>query len=89
MYTPGGRNLSSLVEDIHVRTLEASQSTDLDMLEFLGIDIALQCIQGELLNNTSKLEEINKRIKKDTRKLEEVKMILLFLMNKDRYTAID
>ena len=64
--------LSSLVEDIHVKTREASQNTDFDMREFLGIDKALQSIQGELLNNTSKLTEINKRIKRDTKKLEEV-----------------
>ena len=64
--------LSSLVEDIHVKTREASQNTDLDMRQFLGIDDALQGIQGELLNNTSKLTEINKRIKRDTKKLEEV-----------------
>ena len=44
--------LSSLVEDIHVKTQEASQNTDLDMREFLGIDKASQSIQGELLNNT-------------------------------------
>ena len=43
------------------------------MREFLGIDKALQSIQGELLNNTSKLTEIDKRIKRDTKKLEEVK----------------
>ena len=36
------------------------------------IDKALQSIQGELLNNTSKLAEIDKRIKIDTKKLEEV-----------------
>ena len=64
--------LSSLVEDIHVKTRKASQNTDLDMREFLGIDKTLQSIQGELLNNTSKLTEINKRIKRDTKKLEEV-----------------
>ena len=64
--------LSSLVEDIHVQTREASQNTDLHMREYLGIDKALQSIQGELLNNTSKLTEINKRIKRDTKKLEEV-----------------
>ena len=64
--------LSSLAEDIHVKTWEASQNTDLDMREFLGIDKALQSIQGELLNNTSKLTEINKSIKRDTKKLEEV-----------------
>ena len=42
------------------------------MLEFLGIGKAIQSIESELLNNTSKLTEINKRIKRDTKKLEEV-----------------
>ena len=42
------------------------------MQEFLGTDKALQSIQGELSNNTSKLKEINKRIKRDTKKFEEV-----------------
>ena len=65
-------DLSSLVEDIHIKTREASQNTDLDMREFLGIDKALQSIQGELANNTSKLTEIDKRIKRDTKNLEEV-----------------
>ena len=64
--------LLSLVENVHVKIQEASQNTDLDMREFLSIDEALQSIQGELLNNTSKLTEINKRIKRDTKKLEEV-----------------
>ena len=64
--------LSSLVGNIHVKTREASQNTDLDMREFLGIDKALRSILGELLNSTSKLTEIDKRIKRDTKKLEEV-----------------
>ena len=42
------------------------------MRKFLGIDKALQRMQGELLNNTLKLTEIDKRIKRDTKKLEEV-----------------
>ena len=67
------RELSSLVEDIHTKTEEGSQNTDLDMQEFLGINKSLQSIQGELLNNTSELTEINKRIQRDTKKLEEVK----------------
>ena len=54
--------LLSLAEEIHVKTREALQNTDLDMREFLGINKALQSIQGELLNNTSKLTEINKSI---------------------------
>ena len=61
-----------MVEDVHVEIRETSQNTDLDMREFLGIDKALQRIQGELLNNTSKLTQINKRIERDTKKLEEV-----------------
>ena len=52
------KELSSLVEDIHVKTREAIQNTDCDMREFLGIDKTLQSIQGELLNNTSKLTGI-------------------------------
>ena len=64
--------LSSLVEDIHVKAREASQNTDLAMREFLGIDKVVQSIQGEFLNNTSKLRKINKRIQRDTKKLEEI-----------------
>ena len=66
------KELSSLVENIHIKTREASQNTDLDMREFLGIDKALQSIEGELLSNTSKLTEIDKCIKRDNKKLEEV-----------------
>ena len=62
------KDLSSLVEDIHIKTRETSQQTNLDMQEIL----VLQSIQGELLNNTSKLTEINKRIERDTKKLKEV-----------------
>ena len=64
--------LSSLVEDIHAKTREESQNTNIDMREFLGINKALESMQGEFLINTSKLTEINKRIKRDTKKLEEV-----------------
>ena len=56
--------LSSLAQDIHVKTQEATQNNDLDMLEFLGIDKGIQTIQGELINNISKLTKINKHIKK-------------------------
>ena len=64
--------LSSLVDGIHVKTRQASQNNDLDMREFLGIDKALQSTQSELLNNTSKLTEVDKSIKRDTKKLQEV-----------------
>ena len=42
------------------------------MREFLGIDRALQSIQDELLNNTSKLKGIDEHIERDTKKLKEV-----------------
>ena len=42
------------------------------MREFLGINKALYSIQIELLNNTSKLTEMNKSIKRDTKKLKEI-----------------
>ena len=58
-----------LAEDIHVKTREASQNTDLHMEEFLGINKALQSIKVDLLSNTSKLLEIDKCIKSDTKKL--------------------
>ena len=50
--------LLSLAEDIHVKTREAFQNTDLDKLELLGIDKALQTIQAELVNDISKLTGI-------------------------------
>ena len=37
------------------------------MREFLGIDKALQTIQGELLNNTSKLTELLNESKEITK----------------------
>ena len=76
--TPPGNtlleNLLFLAEDIPVKTREALQKTDLDIGEFLGTNKILQSIQGELLNNTSKLSEINKSIKRDTKKLQEVQV---------------
>ena len=81
--------LSSLVEEIPVKTREESQNNDLDMREFLGIDKSLQSIKGELLNNTSKLTEINKNIKRDTKKLQEVENVPFILMNKGSYTGTD
>ena len=65
-------DLSSVVEDIRIKTREASQNTDLDMREFLGISKALQSINGELRNNTAKLSELDKQTKRDTAKLKEI-----------------
>ena len=64
-------DLSTLVNDVHVLTKEASQNTELDMREFLGIDAALQRIKGENLNNMSKISEIDRHIKREQDKLKE------------------
>ena len=63
--------LSSLAEEVHVKLREASQET-FHMREILAVNKALQSIQGELLNNTSKLTEIDRRIERDPKKLQEV-----------------
>ena len=65
-------HLSSVVEEIHTRTRQALQNTDLDLRELLGIDKVLQLINGELHNNTAKLSEVDKRITQDIRKLKQV-----------------
>lgn len=41
------------------------QNTDLEMSEFLGIDKALQTIQGELTKKASKLAGINEKMQKE------------------------
>ena len=65
-------DLSSVVEEIHIKTRETSQNTNLDIREIVGIDKALQSINGELRNNTAKLSELDKQIKRDTAKLKEI-----------------
>ena len=74
--------LSSLIEYIHVKTRVVSQNTHLDMREFLWTDKTLQSIQSELLNNTSKLTEINKHKKEIPKSWKKWKMVLLILINK-------
>lgn len=56
--------LTSLAEDIHDKMRKTSQNTDFDMRKYLGIDKALQSIQVEMVNNTSNLTEIDKRVRK-------------------------
>ena len=46
--------LLSLAEDVHVKTREASQNTDLDIQKYLRSNNALQSLQGKLENNNSK-----------------------------------
>ena len=82
-------DLSSLAADIHVETREASQNTDLDMQEILGIDKVLCYIQCKVLNNTSKLTEINKSVERDTETLQEVENDLTYSDEQDNYIGID
>ena len=62
----------------HNKPREASQNTDLNMSEFLGIDKALQTIKDKLANIASKLTEVNERIKKDSKKLKVVEYDLSY-----------
>ena len=64
--------ISSLAENIHVKIREASQNTDLDIREFLGIYKTLYSIQGRLINDTWTLTEIDDLIKEVSKRLEEV-----------------
>ena len=41
------------------------------MREFLGIDAAFQRIKGKIVNNTSKISEIDRHIKREQDKLKE------------------
>ena len=80
--------LSSLAEDIHAKTWEASQNKqtrniDLDMREHLEIAKTLQFTQIELVNNSTKITEIGKRIKKDSTKKKKLKLTPLILKKKD------
>ena len=74
--------LLSLIEYIHVKTWVLLQNTHLDIREFLWTDKTLQSIQSELLNNTSKLTEINKHKKEIPKSWKKWKMVLLILINK-------
>ena len=47
--------IASLAEDIHAKTRETSQSTNLHTQEFFWIVKVSQTIHGELVNNTSKI----------------------------------
>ena len=62
-----------LEEFIDEVTRDMSTNTDLDMREFLGIDKALQRIQGELKNNVGKLTEIDEHLERETKKLVEIR----------------
>ena len=57
----------NLAEDVQANQREASHNNDLDKEDILLIDRVLQSIQCELVNNTSKLTQIEKRIKRTSK----------------------
>ena len=63
--------LSSLVKDIHAKTREASQNTDLDMRGFLRIGKTLQIIQSDLVNIPPPLQK--KKTKNKTKNKRNLK----------------
>ena len=64
------QRLEEVIDEI---TRDMSTNTDLDMREFLGIDKALTRIKGELVNNVSKLTEIDAHITREHIKLAEIR----------------
>ena len=55
--------LSYLPVDIHVRKWKVSQNNNIVAQEYLRINISFQIIQGSMVNNISKLMEINGSMK--------------------------
>ena len=52
-------------------TGKTSQNTDCDMWEVLQIDKTLRIIEDKLINNNTKLTEIDRHIKNDSEKLKD------------------
>ena len=67
------QDLSKTITTVEHEVKEASQNTDLDMREMLGLDKALQRVQGELANNLGKLTSIKEHIEREKQKLRDVK----------------
>ena len=66
-------DLSRTITTVEHEVKEASQNTDLNMREMLGLDKALQRVQGELANNLGKLTSIKEHIEREQQKLRDVK----------------
>ena len=64
--------LSRTITTVEHEVKEASQNTDLDMREMLGLE-ALQRLQGELANNLGKLTSIKEHIGREEQKLKDIK----------------
>ena len=61
----------ALANYIHVKARELPQNTNIDMWELAGLNKALQSIQGKLINNTSNLTNVNKRINKGSKSFKK------------------
>ena len=66
-------DLSRTITTVEHEVKEASQNTDLNMREMLGLDKALQRVEGELANNLRKLTSIKEHIEREQQKLRDVK----------------
>ena len=66
------QDLSRSITTVEHGVREASLNTDLDMREMLGLDKALQRVQGELANNLGKLTSINRHIECEEQKLKDI-----------------
>ena len=66
------QDLSGIITTVEHEVKEASQNTDLDMREMLGLDKALQRVQGELANNLGKLTSIKEHIEREEQKLDVI-----------------
>ena len=67
-------DLSRTITTVEHEVKEASQNTDLNMREMLGLDkVQVQRVQGELANNLGKLTSIKEHIEREEQKLRDVK----------------
>ena len=66
------QRLEEVLREVLREVVSVATNTDLDMREFDGIDNALTRMKGELLNNASKLSEIDKHIEREQKKLKDI-----------------
>ena len=66
-------DLSRTITTVEHEVKEASQNTDLNMREMLGLDkVQVQRVQGELANNLGKLTSIKEHIEREEQKLDVI-----------------
>jgi len=70
---PTELEMDELSPEQQIKATSVAINTDLDMREFNGTDRALTRIKGELQKNAGKLSDIDKHLKKEYDKLEEIR----------------